>query len=323
MWCGYYVFLAGVGWLQSARAREHMSAPQITTEDREGLTRTLGVGESQVGERPTLSQLRETLDAEADDSFASMGEAIRADLSGRLDASLLAEGRDGLAERIERLPEVRNAGIPAGESEPDRLYREVIEPGWDVYHHLADVGFFESVEEALPRFTPEHIETTAHELVRAEPLSESLSSVGFDEHEQMVLVMNAVNNNTRLARWVPTKEIPSGVGFDVDHVPPLHQRAMGGSLLWINAMDVHLWHNRPLITEKILDDAYWDVKAMLGGLSMMTEAAHDVAEGESLTDAQLTAALTASAAIMIVNQEEICKDAFWITEEMRAPPKGR
>ncbi|GEM_PF-526035 len=308
---------------QSTHTREHMSAPQITTEDREGLTRTLGVGESDVGERPTLSQLRGTIDAEADDSFASMGEAIRAELSGRLDASLLAERREELAAQIERLPEVRNVGIPAGESEPDRLYREVIEPGWDVYHHLADVGFFESVEEALPRFTPDHIETTAHELIRAEPLSGTLSGMGFDEHEQMVLVMNVVNNNTRLARWVPTKDIPSGVGFDVDHVPPLPQRAMGGTLLWVNALDVHLWQSRVLVTEKILDDAFWDTKAMLGGLSMMTEAAHDVAAGESLTDAQLTAALSASAAIMIVNQEEICKDAFWITEEMRAPSKAR
>jgi len=35
------------------------------------------------------------------------------------------------------------------------------------------------------------------------------------------------------------------------------------------------------------------------------------------------AALTASAAIMIINQQKICQDVFYITEEMRAEPEAR
>ena len=238
---------------------------------------------------------------------------------------LLEEELANMETQVGRLQEVRNVGIPGGETKADVLYRELIEPGWRVYNHLVDVGFFESVEANLPRFTSEHIEHTAHELIQADPLTADFEMLGFDDREQAVLMMNVANNTTRLARWVPTKEIPEGVEFDVSHVPPLHQRSMGGALLWINALDDHLWNKKVLITEDILDDGYWDVKALLGGLYVMSRAAREIAAGEDseLTDAQLTAALTASAAMMIVNQEEIMMDMFWITEEMRAPSKAR
>lgn len=65
---------------------------------------------------------------------------------------------------------------------------------------------------------------------------------------------------------------------------------------------------------------------MLGGLYLLALAAREIAtEGRerSLTDGQLMAALTGSAAIMIVKQQDICHDVFYITEEMRAEPKAR
>lgn len=302
------------------------NSPQVTAEDQRELVANLGVGESATSERPTLAELREAIDAETDPEFASMGEAIREDLSGKLDEHLIAEELENMATQLGRLPEVRETGIPTGETGADVLYRELIEPGWRVYNHLVDIGFFDSVEANLPRFTPAHIEHTAHELIQAEPLTESLDELGFDDHEQTVLMMNVANNNTRLSRWVPTREIPEGVEFDVSNVPPLHQRAMGGALLWINALDDHLWNKEILITEEILDDGYWDVKALLGGLYVMSQAAHEIAAAEDdreLSDAQLTAALSASAAMMIVNQEEIMLDMYWITEEMRAESKAR
>ena len=302
----------------------NVSESKMTVEDRRELVENLGIGSS-ADESLSLAEIRKAIDAETDPEFASMGEAIRSDLSGKLDADLLDEELTNLAHRIERLPEVREQGIPEGETEPDELYRELIAPAWRIYHHLVEVGFFPSVEENLPRFTPEHIEHTANELVRADPLTEALADCGFDEREQMILMMNVVNNNVRLSRWVPTREIPQGVEFDVEYVPPLHQRAMGGARLWLNAMDVHLWQKKVLITEKILDDGYWHVKAMLGGLYVMAQAAHEIADGDDgeLSDAQVTAALTASAAMLIVNQEEIMQDVFRITEEMRAPSKAR
>ncbi|WP_265111076.1 hypothetical protein [Halosolutus halophilus] len=300
-----------------------MTTAHITDEAQRQLARTLDVERVGDGDRLTIDRLREAVDETDDPAFASMGEAIRSDLSGKLDAELLETELERLSTQLERLSEVREQGIPDGETEPEELYRELVEPGWKIYDHLVDVDFFESLEANLPRFTSEHIEGTAHELIGSDELTDGLERLGFDEQERIALVMDVTNNNDRLARWVPTKEIPSEVEFDVDHVPPLHQRAAGGVLLWINALDVHLWQNRILITDEILDDGYWDIKAMLGGFHLLAKAALEITREDGLTDSQLTAAITAGAAIMIVNQEEICKNVFWITDEMRAPPKAR
>lgn len=290
----------------------------VSGEDHDRLAQNLGIGRSS-DEELTIEELRGAIDAGSDPEFASMGEAVREDLTGRLDGELLGRELSELATQIGRLPEVREAGIPEGEIEPTALYRELVAPGWRIYDHLVETGFFDSAEAHLPRFTPEHIERTAHGLIRAEALSSALEDCGFDERERTVLVMNVVNNNNRLARWTPTKDIPEEVEFNVEYIPPLQQRAMGGSLLWVNSLDIHLWQKKILITDEILDDGYWDVKAMLGGLYVMATAAHEIATGESLSDEELAAALSASTAIMITNQEEIVKDMFWITEEMRKP----
>jgi hypothetical protein len=193
-----------------------------------------------------------------------------------------------------------------------------------MYDHLVDVGFFESVDENAPRFSAEHIRNTGHGLIQAEPLTSELEAAGFGEQEQLGLMANVVNSDKELARWVPTREIPYDVEFEVDFVPPLHQRAAGGALLWIRTMDVHLWQKEILITEEILDDGYWDIKGMLGGLYLLALAAHEIAtEERSLSDGQLMAALTGSAAIMITKQQDVCHDVFYITEEMRAEPEAR
>jgi hypothetical protein len=295
----------------------------MTAEDQRQLAETFGISRPTAGEL-TLRDIKTAITSETDPEFASMGEGIRSDLSGKLDAELLHEELESIATQIDRLPSIRAAGIPSGpKAGPDTAYREVTAPGWRVYDHLVDIGFFDSVEDNLPRFTPQHIEHTAKELVRAEPLTSALDRIGFDEHERTTLVMNVVTNNDRLALWVPTKEIPADADLVVEHIAPLHQRAAGGVLLWIDALDTHLWQNQVLITDEMLDDGHWETKAMLGGLYLMTTAAHAIAGGASLTDSQLTAAMTASCAVMIVNQEGICNDLFRITEEMRASSELR
>lgn len=299
------------------------TAPRIPDEDQRQLVKTLGISRSTTGEL-TLDEIRPAVEAEVAPEFASMGETIRSDLSEHLDAEFLAEELDTIAAQIDRLPSIRSADIPSGpESEPDTAYREVTAPGWRVYDHLVDVGFFDSVETHLPRFTPQHIERTAKELIQTDSLTAALTEIGFDERERTTLVTNVVTNNDRLALWVPTKNIPEDVGFTVEYIAPLHQRAAGGALLWIDALDTHIWQKQVLITDEMLNDGHWDVKAMLGGLYLMTATAQEIAGGASLTDSQLTAALTASAAVMIVNQERICNDLFRITEEMRAPSELR
>ena len=294
--------------------------PELTAEARRRMAENLGVEGPVEEETLTMSGLRETIDRETDPEFVSMGEAIRNDLEGRLDADLLEGELTNIATQIGRLPEVRTMGVP---DEPGEAYEEVVAPGWRVYDHLVETGFFESVEGNLPRFTPDHIEHTARELILADPLTSALTDVGFDEREKTALLMNVVNNNTRLARWVPTYEIPDGVEFDTEHVPPLHQRGYGGALLWIDALDQHFWQNEVLITEEILDDAAWYAKALLGGLYVSTMAAREVAAGGTLADEQLTAALTAGAAIQIIAQEDMMRDVYYITDEMRAPSEVR
>lgn len=304
---------------------ESDNTPQTAAEGTERLIENLGADGSIADEELTLDTLRTAIEGDVDEEFASMGEAIRSDLEGTLDVELLESVLSDLETEIERLPEVQEAGIPGGEREPERLYRELIEPAWRMYEHLVDVGFFESVDVNAPRFSSENIRNTAHGLVEADPLTSELESVGFDEQEQLRLMASVVNSDRELARWVPTNEIPDEVEFEVDFVPPLHQRAAGGALLWIRTLDVHLWQKQILITDEILDDGYRDVKAMLGGLYLLTRAAHEIGIGEesSLTDGQLMAALTASAAILILNQEALCHDVFYITEDMRAPPEAR
>jgi len=298
---------------------------QVPNEERRQMARTLGISEAGIGREVSLSELQSAVEPSVDSTFASVGEAIRDDLEGRLDADLLERELSNLADQIRRVPELREAGIPSGETEPEVLYRELVEPGWEIYDHLVEVGFCESVDANVPRFTADNIRNTARELVQAEPLTSALADLGFDEREQAVLVMNVTNNDRRLSRWVPTAQIPEGVEFNVDYVPPLHQRAAGGVLLWTKTMDVHLWQKSVLITDRILDDAAWDVRGMLAGFALMAMAALELADDDrtTLTNSQLTAALTAGAAIMIINQENVCRDAFYITDDVRAPSTAR
>ncbi|MES3517651.1 MAG: hypothetical protein PPP58_08315 [Natronomonas sp.] len=297
---------------------------QSTAEQRAQLAERLGVEEAAVGEEVTLSKLRDAVEGEISDEFASMGELIRHDLEGTLDAELIDEVLSDLETQIDRLEGVREAGIPDGTQGPEPMYEELVEPGWRLYDHLLDVGFFESIDRNAPRFSAEHIRNTGHGLIEADPLTAELESVGFSEQEQLGLMASVVNSDKELARWVPTNEIPYEVEFDVDSVPPLHQRAAGGVLLWIQTLDIHLWQKEILITEEILDDAYWDSKGMLGGLYLLALAAREIAaEESSLTDGQLMAALTGGAAMMIVKQQDVCHDVFYITEDMRAEPQAR
>lgn len=295
--------------------------PEISGEDQRNLVRNLGIERQTESTDVTMGELATAVELPSDPAFDSMGEAIREDLSGRLDASLLGDGREAVAAEIGRLPEVRDVGVP---DDPEGLYETVAEPGWRVYDHLVDVGFFDSVDDHLPRFAPDHIAHTARELILADPLQSDLDDVGFDDREQVALLTRVVNNNTRLARWVPTNEIPAGeVEFDVSYVPPLHQRALGGALLWMRDLDRQLWQDAVLVTDEILDAAVWNVKTMLGGLYVVATAAHDVAADRALTDGQLTAALTAGAAIAIIGQEELMNEVYYITDDDRAPSEVR
>lgn len=294
------------------------AATTATVADRRDLATALGVDAP--GEEVTWTSLAGRVESRSDAAFASSGSTLRAEFGDRLDPDLLERECENLAAELGRLPAVREAGVPDG---PEGLYTEVAAPGWRLYDHFLEVGLFERLDEVLPRFTAENIEQTTRELVLTDPLSSALEEVGFDEAEKTALLSAVANNNERLARWVPSNQIPDEVEFDTSNVPPLHQRAMGGALLWIRGLDRHLWQNEVLVTEAILDDAVRHVKAMLGGTYVTATAARDLAADERFSDEQLTAAFTAGAAVQILYQEEVLHDVFYIRDEDRAPSELR
>ncbi len=301
------------------------TGPNATVADRRTLAETLGVDSVGAGDGDgdagvTWTGLAESVEPTIDPAFATRGEAIRSDLDGTLDGDLIARERENLVAAIERLPDVRAEGIP---DEPGELYEDVAEPGWRLYDHLVEVGFFESVDVHALRFTPEYIADTARELVRTESLGTALDEAGFEEDEKIALLTAVANNNERLSRWVPSNQIPDGVEYDTSNIPPLYRRALGGALLWVRGLDRHLSQYEPLVSEAILDDAARHVKALLGGAYITTTATYDLATNEELTDEALIAAFTAGAAIQIVEQEDLMRDVFYITDEMRAPSNLR
>lgn len=291
----------------------------VSVARRRDLAATLAVD---IGpEEPvTWNDLAGRIEDVSDPTLASTGDAVREGLAGRLDGALLEDVLAGLEDALDRLPAVRAEGIPDGPRGP---YTAVAEPGWRLYDHLLEVGFFERLDETLPRFSAAHVERTARTLVATDELSAALEDVGFDEREKTALLVAVATNDERLARWVPANQIPDGVEFDTSIVPPLHQRATGGALLWIRGLDRHLWQNEPLVTEAILEDAVRHVKAMLGGIYVVGIAASDLATEGSFADETLTAALAGGAAIQIVAQEDLMRDVFYITDEMRAPSELR
>ncbi len=295
--------------------------PEIGREDRRQFLKVVGLtGAVAAGSEFTLSDLRGEVEGETAGELAAMGEAIRSDLVGTLDAGLLGSELASLEGQIERLPELRAMGVPAEDSTE---YQTLAEPGWAIHEHLVEVGFFGSVEEHLPEFTPEHIGATAREFINTAALASALVELGYTEEELTSTVVNVVNNKERLAMWVPTKNIPAGVeGFDPENIAPLHQRASAGVLLWTDYLDTYLWQNEVLLTETILDNNYGDLKQMYAGLHLLASAAEDLAGSQELSDAQLTAALSAGAAMMIVGQEDLTNDVMRITDEMRAPRTG-
>ncbi|WP_306061467.1 hypothetical protein [Natronococcus wangiae] len=302
--------------------------PRITARERAQLATQFDIERPVVESESTLDELRDAVDAETNSSFAKMGEAVRNDLTGTLEDDTVESALVGLEDTFNRAKAVREARVPVrygpGDEGIEELYRELIAPIWDAYDHLVDVGFFESLEENLPAFTPEHIDHTAREVLQSGKLIDELADCGFDDHERTALLLAVVDNNTRLSRWVPTRDIPDGVEFNVDYVPPLYHRAVGGGLLWIKALDRHLVQKEILLTEAILDDAFWRTKAILGGVYLFLRAVRDIATADGeLTDEQLIAALSAGAAITIVNQEELMREVFWLHEEKRAPSATR
>lgn len=298
---------------------ENKNSEQVSIDEdaRREFLKLLGItGSVGAASQFSLSEVRNALGTSTSAEMAAMGEAIRADLTGTVDADVLASSLSGVAGAVEELPDVRAAGFPAEEATP---FQSLTAPAWSAYEHLSDIGFFASAEAHLPAYTSEGLATTTEELVRAEPLTDTLHEAGFSEQEITATVASVTSQQELLKHWVPTSDLPADVNeFDPANVGPLHKRAAGGALLWVDSLDDHLWRNQVLITDGMYDQAIQHTKTMLGGFHLLTAAAHDIAGPGELEDGHIAAGLAGGAAIMIAGQENLAADVYRITDDMRA-----
>lgn len=271
---------------------------------------------------PTISNLQSEVGAVQTAELAEMGAAIRTELSDSLDTELLTSELARLRDRFGRFDELREMGVPAYGDTP---YQDLTKPAWTIDDHLTDVGFFTTAEHHLPHFTPEYIETTTKQLLLMESLADRLSEIDFGHDEQLALVTNIVNSSDRLSWWGPADSYPVAESYEEmeekvvpEAVPPLQKRAMTGSLLWIDGLDWHWWQNEVLLTEEIIAKGIWDVRSMLAGVYLMSDAARGLAAG-TISDENLATLVIASSAIMFIGQELIAADAVRIKEEDRKP----
>lgn len=295
----------------------------LSDEKRRDFLKALGIAGSAALagtaiEELTMDDLSEAVTVESASELAERGLKIRAGLTGELDSALLTGGMAGVGEAIDRLPDVRAAGIPAmGET----LYAELTEQAWQVDRHLTEVSFYESAEIALPAFTADHIEATTKQLIQSEAIRPALSEVGFDEQTQLALLANVLGNAEHLAMWQPTWMLQDERVEEIqaEFVEPLHRRAAAGALNWIDGLDYFLAQREVLITDAMLDAGLEDLQTMLGGFYLLSAAAEGIASG-GVSDADLTALVTGGSGILITGQMDLQYDLVRISDEMRAPP---
>lgn len=291
---------------------------RVSDEERRDFLKALGVsGTAAVGSL-TLDDVREALTAGSSTELASVGQDIKADLGGTLDAELLAAQQSSFAERASALESVRERGLPT--DEPREEFQQVAAVGRPAYEHLADVGFFESTTENLPDFTPAYLEGSVKAFVGSEALAAPLTELDIDAEAGTDLVATVVTNAERINEhhWIATDEIPRTEFKFGEAIPPMTQGAAGGVLLWLEDLDRHLYQKRILITDEILDNAVWHARSMAAGFQLMTEGAKAIAtESGKFSDDELGALLSTGFAVQVIAQNLLPQDVYWITDDMR------
>lgn len=292
----------------------------VSDDQRREFLTALGVGGAVAAGGATLDDVREAVGTVTTDELAPVGEAIRGDLAGSLDAGALADGHAGLAEATAGLTAVPERGLPAEADGPRGEFGAVAAAARPAYDHLAEVGFFESTTRHLPEFTPGYVEDSVRRFVVAEELAGPLADLDFGQEELVDLLATVVSHGEQLGdrHWVATDELPRERMAFAEYVPPMTKAAAGGVLLWLEDLDQHLWTNAVLLTDDIVADATWDARAMAAGFDLMLDGARRIAEGEAVADDELAGLLSSGFALQAVAQNRLLPDAYWITEEMRA-----
>jgi hypothetical protein len=254
----------------------------------------------------------------ASEELAPIGEAIRADLAGSIDAGLIASQQAALGATASELSVALERGLPS--EAPRSEFASVAAAGWPVYEHLGEVGFWESTTSHLPEFSPEYLNTAVNAFVASEGLTGVLESFEFVGGQPVDVIASVIGSAQELSEfhWAATDEIPREELEFGDFVPPMTQGAAGGALLWLDDIDQHLWTHEVLLTEDILADAVWHGQAMAAGFQLMAEGAKVIGNEEgSLSDAELGGLLSTGFAVQALSQGTLPADVYWVTEGMR------
>lgn len=295
----------------------------VSEEERRDFLKALGVGGAVAVGGATLSDVREAVPEESAEEVATIGEAIREDLTGSLDAGFIASQQTAFAEAAATLPAVTEEGLPEDGARND--FRQVAAAGWPVYEHLSDVGFFESTTGHISEFTPAYLEESTKTFVGSESLAAPLTELGLSDEEGFDLVATVIANAEQLSNyhWIATDRIPREKVELGQFVPPMTKATAGGVLLWLEDLDQHLWQKSAILTEEILADAAWHGHAMAAGYQLMAEGAKVIAEDEgTLSESELGALLSTGFAVQAISQALLPTDVYWITEEMRGPKRS-
>lgn len=287
--------------------------------DRRRFLKSVGLTGSLAAGGISLHEIRPELTVPNRPELASMGDAVAGDLTGALNAELLATNQTALIERATRSTAVRERGFP--DSGPRADFKPIAAAGRPIYDHLVETGFFESTTDNLPAFTPDYLATCVEAVVASERLATSLEAIGITGREGVDRIATVIGNAEQLKRyhWLATDALTREQFEFADAVPPMTRAATGGALLWLEHLDDHVWKNRTLLTEEMLDDAVWHARSMAAGLALLTEGAKAIADGSpDLTDAELGAVLSTGIAVQAIAQYLLSADVYWVTDDDRA-----
>lgn len=296
----------------------------VTDSERREFLKVLGLAGGTAAGSLTLGEIREQLAGETASDLAPIGQQIREDLQGKLDTGLLSSQQAAFASAASSLPEVATAGLPHDAPRDD--FQQLADAGQPVYEHLVSIDFFESTTTHLSEFTPTFLEKSVEAFVGSEALTAPLADIGLGGERGVDLVATVVANAEQINKyhWVATDAIPRDQIEIGDHIPPMTRAATGGTLLWFGDLDAHLWERQRLLTDDILDSAVWHAHSMAAGFTLLIEGAKVIGEADdspTLSDDELGALLSTNFAIQAISQYLLPKDAYWITEEMRAPER--
>jgi hypothetical protein len=299
----------------------------VTDEQRRDFLKALGLGGAVAVGSLSLDEIRTLTSGAtgtAPEELAPVGEAIRAEMAGSLDAGVLDAHQSSFAQAGRMLPGIVGMGVPESGQRAD--FAPVAAAGQPIYDHLVETGFFETTTEELPKFTPETITEGVQAFVASEALARPLTQIGFSGYQSgdgVGLLAEVVGNAQQIAdyHWVATDELDREVIEFGEFVPPMTQGAAGGVLLWLGDLDEFLWKQSVLLTANIFDTAVWHAHSMAAGFNLMTEAARSIA-GESsagYSDGEIATLLTTGFAMQAIAQGLLPPDVYWVSEEMRAP----